>query len=127
MAINTTSQILNDGARNLVMQLTGIADGPGQEVNVVKVDVSTLNPPCASVMVKRIEHAISGGLVDLAWDADVPIIFASLSAQGIFYFPRVAGVPNNVDPPRNGNILLSTRGFDLDASYTLTLSMIKKY
>ena len=127
MTISTTSQILHDGARNLVMRFTGIADGPGQETGVTKVDVSTLSPPCASVMVKKIDYVISSGVVDLAWDADVPINFASLSGPGVTDLTGTQGIPDNVDIPRNGNIILSTRGFDLDSSYTLTLSMIKKY
>jgi len=128
MAINTTSQILRDGARNLVMQFTGIADGPGQETNALKVDVSELSPLAATVAVERIDYAISGGEVDLAWDADVPVIFATLSGQGCFDYCRVSGLQNNVaDANRTGDILLSTRGFDLDSSYTVTLSMIKRY
>ncbi len=128
MAINTTSATLRDGARNLVMQFTGIADGPGQEVNVTKVDVSELSPPAATVSVKNIEYAVSSGEVDLAWDADVPVVFATLSGQGSFDYSRVSGMQNNaVDANRTGDIVLTTRGFDADCSYTVKLSMIKKY
>lgn len=128
MAINTTSAILRDGARNLVMQFTGIADGPGQEVNVTKVDVSELSPPAATVAVANIEYSINSGEVDLAWDADVPVIFATLAGQGWLDYAKVTAMQNSaVDANRTGDIVLTTRGFDLDSSYTVKLTMIKKY
>lgn len=129
MPINTTSLILRDGARNLVMQFTGISDGTGQETNVVKVDVSELQPPAVTVAVEQIYFAVSSGEVDLAWDADTPLIFASLSGQNWLDYSRINGLFNTLSPDANrtGDILLSTRGFELDSSYTIALHMIKKY
>lgn len=127
MAITVTSAILHDGRRNTVMQFTGVSDGSGQETGVVKVDVSTLNPPPVTVKIKKIEYSVNGGDITLSWDADADVDFAVLSGQGCLDYCNMGGMVNNAEMGKTGDILLSTLGFEENSSYTLKLDMIKKF
>lgn len=127
MAITTTSRVIIDGPRNLIMQLTGISDGEGQETNVVKVDVGALNPPCDRVRIQRITYDISyAGKVQLAWDALDPVVFAYLDLSEDIDYCR-APLQNVEALGATGNILLSTIGFELNSSYTILIEMKKKF
>lgn len=125
MAISTTSQVIADGPRNLIMQFTGRSDGSGQESNVVKVDVSELSPPCDRVSIKNISYDINGGSVQLLWDAQTPVEFAILSIGELEYCR--APLQNTGGDTATGDILLSTIGFELNSSYTIVLEMKKKW
>ena len=132
MPITTTSQLLHDGPRNVVMQFTGFVDvnDSGQESLVRKVDVSDLPTPCSSVKILRLQYEVSGGLVRLFWDAtDSPVQFLELAAGGnVLDYNRIAGLKNGAEPEvRTGDILLSTLGFEVGSTYSLLLEMQKKY
>jgi len=126
--MQVTTQTVVDGARNLVVHLTGLdTDGGGDESAVRKVDVSSLTPPCDSVKIHTIDYAVSGGSVQLLWDADVPVQFALLSGQGTLDFRKFGGLVNDGGASASGDILLSTIGFDLNANYDIKLEMTKKF
>lgn len=127
MAIEVTSEILHDGARNVVMQFTGRSDGAGQEAGVVKVDVSELQPPPETVKVERVEYAVTGGIVKLSWAANSAVVFAVLSGQGEFDYCNIDGMVNSAGEGRNGDILLTTEDFELNSAYTIKLDMVKKF
>ena len=128
MAIATRSQVLHDGAVSLVMQITGISDGGGSDVetNVVKVDCSELNPPCDELKIVSADYDVNEGVVSLAWDAMSPEPFAHLSGQGPLDFTSTMGL-HNPEEPTTGDLLLSTHGFGLNSAYSITLRMRKKY
>lgn len=125
MAVTTTSQILHDGVRNVVMQFTGIADGAGGETNVVKVDVSELNPPARFVSIRRVQYTVVGGILQLLWGADTPVPFLNLEGHDEFDYSRITAMKNGGGDTANGDILFSTLGFDAGASYSVTLDMVK--
>ena len=129
MAIEVTTQILHDGARNAVVQITGRSDGTGQETAVLKVDVSELQPPAARVAVKRLTYDITGGMVELSWKADANVPFAKLEGNNFSDYERIGGLQNAAwgELGANGDIVLTTRGFGLDSSYTIKFDLIKKY
>lgn len=129
MAIEVTTQILHDGARNAVVQITGRSDGSGQETGVTKVDVSELQPPAARVAITRLTYDITGGMVELLWDADADVPFAKLEGNNVSDYERIGGLQNAAwgELGANGDILLTTRGFGLDSSYTIKFDLIKKY
>lgn len=126
MAISTTTQTIIDGARNVVMKFTGVADGPGDEVNVLKVDVAAMNPPAGpSLKVRKISAWTFNGIVQLSWDADTPQPFAELQLSSVNDYTRFGGLTNSGGPTATGSILLSTQGFNLGSSYDITIEMIK--
>jgi hypothetical protein len=129
MAIEVTTQILYDGERNAVIQVTGRSDGSGQETNVVKVDVSELNPPPARVAIKTLTYDVAGGSIELLWAADENVPFANLEGSDCIDYQRIGGMQNGAwgELGANGDILLTTHGFELDSVYTLKFELKKKY
>lgn len=127
MAMASTSQILYDGPRNVVGQFTGICDGNGDEALVVKIRISELVPIPKSVKIMKVTYDMSGGLVQLLWAADSPVPFLNLSAFNALDYSSIGGLINQGGDTANGDILLSTLGFDAGASYSLTLEMVKKF
>jgi hypothetical protein len=61
MPIAASAQVVEEGPRNLIIQFTGICDNieGGQETNVVKVDVTQLNPACDFVRIERINYEMA--------------------------------------------------------------------
>ena len=125
MAVTATQQIVYDGLRNCTVHITGIGDGTGNETAELKVDASELTPPCARLRVDRIVYDVSYGVVKLSWDGTPDVDFAVLDGQGCFDF-RPAGGLNIVDETTNGDILLTTLGFELNSSYDILLHLVKK-
>lgn len=125
--IASTIQTLYDGARNVTMQFTGIGDGNGDETNVVKVRALDLLPVPKSLKIMKVTYDISGGLVQLLWAADSPVPFLNLSAFNALDYTSIGGLITQGGDTANGDILLSTLGFDAGSSYTVTLEMVKKF
>jgi hypothetical protein len=126
MPMATTSQVLYDGARNLVMQFTGISDG-SNETAAVKVDVSELSPAAKSVKITHITYDVSGGILQLLWAANEPVPFLLLTDVNTVDYESIGGMPNGGDDTANGDILFSTLGFEAGSSYSITLEMTKKF
>jgi len=127
MAVQTTSQVLHDGARNLVMQFTGICDGLGDEAAAIKVRMADLSPVPLSVKVRKVHYDVSGGLVQLLWAATENVPFLTLSGFDTIKYNFIGGMKNGGGDTANGDILLSTLGFDAGSTYSITLEMVKKY
>ena len=125
MAFAATSQILHDGVRNVVMQFTGIADGAAGETNVVKVDVSELNPPAQFVSIRKITYNVAGGVLKLSWAADTPVPFLLLEGQNVNDYSRITAMQNVAGDTATGDILFTTLGFDAGANYSIMLEMVK--
>lgn len=127
MGNQTTSQILYDGNRNVVMQFTGVSDGADPESNVVKVDMSALNPVPKSVKIMKSNYDVQGGVVQLLWAAADPVPFALLEGHDQFDYESIGGMVNGGGDTANGNILLSMLGFEAGSTYTIKLEMVKKF
>lgn len=127
MSVQTTSQVLHDGIKNVVMQFTGIGDGMGDEVAAIKIRMSDLTPVPSSVKVKCLSYDISGGLVQLLWEADENQPFLTLSGCYDKDYKKIGGIPNGGGDTATGDILFSTMGFDAGSTYSITLEMVKKY
>ena len=78
--MQTTSQVLADGARNFTVRLSAVQDGTGVQQTLVKViDVSAMDPPSGpSFKIVRIDFRVLGGIVELLWEAPAPELFAEL-------------------------------------------------
>lgn len=127
MAVQSTSQVLYDGAKNVVMQFTGIGDGMGDETAAIKVHMADLTPVPTSVKVKLLTYDISGGLVQFLWAAAENRPFLTLSGYNTIDYSKIGGMPNGGGDTANGDILISTLGFDAGSSYSITLEMVKKF
>jgi hypothetical protein len=129
MAIELTSTILHDGDRNLVVQVSGLADGPGDITDVLVVDPTALTPPCLTVKILLAEYDVAGGLVRLIWDdPGDPVIALKMAGQSSrdYRFSGGFANPTSKTPGRAG-LELSTVGFDSGSSFSVTLTMQKKF
>ncbi len=125
MAFAATSQILHDGVRNVVMQFTGLGDGVENETNVIKVDVSELNPPTRFVSIRKVRYDVAGGVLRLSWAADTPVPFLNLDGHDEFDYSRITAMVNGGGDTATGDIMFSTLGFEAGAMYSITIEMIK--
>lgn len=128
MAFQTTNQIVHDGARSVVVHLNGVCDGGvfGDEKLEMKVMASCLSPPARNLKMNRIDYNVSGGIVSLWRQADDPVKICDMAGTGFFDYSNVGGMPSNAGPSENGDLLISTTGFDAGSSYSIKLDMIKK-
>lgn len=129
MAVTSTSLVLYDGLRNVVMQFTGTGDGAGDETNTLKVDCAALTPPCRSVAIKKITYDVGYGVVEMLWEDAMGqhVPFHELAEAGApFDYCRINGLTNKGPDTATGNILFSTKGFELNSTYSVTLEMRKK-
>jgi hypothetical protein len=128
MAFQAEIRKVYDGGQTATLQIIGKSDGSGQETNVVKVDVSELNPPCATVKIEELSYDVEGGFITLLWDDLTPIDFAHLRGQDRLSYRREGGLQNLGDPAsRSGDLLLSTTDMDANATYTVLLKLRKKF
>lgn len=131
MAIIATTQVLHDGARNVVVQLNGHNDGGSggdNEKNVVKVSASELTPPPGrQLKVRKVTYDVQGGTVVLSWGGDEPVPFLHASQPGEVDHSLTGGIgnPNAGDNTVSGDIVLSTKGFGAGSSYSIRLEMVK--
>lgn len=125
--METTQKVVYDGPRNVTVRLTGLGDGAGQETNVVKVDVSELNPPCRRIKVEKVTYDVAYGVVKLTWDDTLaPIDFLLLDGADNVDFRRFGGLDNEAGDDASGDICLSTVGFEQNSSYSIVLELVKK-
>lgn len=126
MANVTSTQIILDGPRNVVVKATGVLD-TSDVTNLVIVNAAALLPVPPKLKIMKINYSVSDGMnVQLNWDAitDVPIL--TLSGQDHIKFDKFGGLVNNSGAGRTGNILLSTIGWSGVKSYSLTLELRKQ-
>lgn len=125
--MQTTSQVLHDGARNFVIRLTGVGDGTGvQQTNVKVIDVTAMVPRAnKSFKIRRTQFKVLGGIVQLSWDAPIPKAFAEYQLAGDEDTSRFGGQSARGVTDPTGSVLLSTLGFDVGSSYDLTIEGVK--
>lgn len=128
MAFDASILTVYDGGQTATLQIIGKSDGSGQETNVVKVDVSELNPPCKTVRIEEVSYDVQGGTITLLWDDLTPIPFAHLKGSDELCYRREGGFQNLGDPTsRSGDLLLSTFDMDANGTYTVLLKLRKKF
>ena len=116
-----TTQVIEEGYRNYIIKV----DGTAAESASLLVDVSTLNPPCTSIRLKKISYNIAdAALMTLLWDATVPTTLLTLNGgnDADMCFTDTAGIPNNAGAGKTGDVLLTTAS---TTPYTLYLEFIK--
>lgn len=124
MADAVTTQILQNGPRNLVIKFTNISDGTGESA-VTKVDVSALN--AEGVKINRLHYSTAGMAVQILWDATADVVawLVPPDADGCFDFTAFGGIQNNAAAGKTGDIQFTTIGAASGDTYTIILEMAK--
>ena len=133
MADAVTSQTIFDGDKKVIQKFTNISDGTG-ESDVVKVDVSELNAnghgqTCTGVTIEKIWWQCIGMKTRLFFDAtsNAFIIELGENQSGYHDYRSFGGITNNAGSGKTGDILFTTIGHSSADTYTIILSMRKKY
>ena len=121
----TTSQTLVDGKVNVVVQINGLCDDGLNESGVVKVDLSELSDSPIRVKLNKITGAVNYGIVVLSWSDTPDRTFLILENTVCFCYHEAGGLGNTEDTG-NGDLILSTVGFDTNSNYSLLLEMEKR-
>lgn len=132
MANSFTTQVLHEGARNVVIKLVGVLDTSDLGLSTA-VDVSTLTcngtrPAPTQVRIDTLEYDMSDQIsVQLLWDATADVVAAALAGRGEYYGKRFSGLQNNAGAGKTGNILIKTTGWAAGVqTFTLVLEMVKQ-
>jgi hypothetical protein len=131
MANVLTSQTILDGERLAIIKVTGLVDTA--ETNVVKVDVSTLNPqgalPCTGCKLNKIWYQLHGCEVELQWAAATPLMIVALPQNNSYFmdYSEFGGIPNNAGTGKTGDITFTTRDVSAGDTYSIVMEVIKTY
>lgn len=132
MANSFTTQILEEGARNVVIKLVGVLDTSDLALTTA-VDVSTLTcnstrPAPTQVRIDTLEYDMSDQIsVQLLWDATTDVVAVALAGRGEYYGKKFSGLQNNAGAGKTGNILIKTTGWAAGVqTFTLVLEMVKQ-
>lgn len=134
MANVTSTQILLDGPRNVVVKIEGVLDTSDLAAQVlldpatlVGIDY-TLAVKAAKLRINKIQFNVEDGLaVNLLWDATVPVRIGEYTGRGEQCYFNFGGLANNAGAGVNGRILVSTQGASAGPvlSFTVVLECIK--
>lgn len=137
MANIVTTQILEDGPRNVVVKLTGTLD-TSDVTTTTLLDPATLSTldgltpgiTPTRLKIQKISYNIETGLaVNLYWDATAPVLIASLVTSGDdLKFKKFGGLWNNGGAGVTGLITFTTQGWSTGAilSFNVILECTKR-
>lgn len=135
MADTVTTQVIENGQRNLVVHFTNVSDGTG-ESGVMKIDATAGTyavriqgntiPPGVHLKVRKVVYNVYGMNLRLLWDATVDQTFLTLNGFGEMCWLDTQGlyVPQSL-AGATGSILFTTFGAALGSTYSVTLFMVK--
>lgn len=131
MANSLTTQILEDGERNVVVNVVGILDTSDLTAQDI-LDPTTLLqgvPPANRLAIMKVEFAIEGTLsLRLLFDATADVVALTMNGFNKLNFENVGGIPNNAGAGVTGKIQLTTEGWSAAAVLHFTFKLkCKKY
>lgn len=135
MANSATFQLLEQGARNTVIKLTGLLDTSNEAYNVKLLPTTTgIDPVPSQWRIDYLWYSISDGIeVQLFWDATAPELILPLAGRGKMGWWEIGGLQNNAGAGKTGGIGLSAislPGVTYTAgspfTYSLTLELVKQ-
>ena len=132
MANSVTTQILEEGPRNVVMKIAGVLDTSDYALNTF-VDMTAINqgglgPTPTQVRIDHIDYSVSDQLeVQLWWDATTDVIILPIAGRGRMSFWNFGGLVNNSGAGKTGNILIKTTGWTSGTQvFSVVLEMVKQ-
>lgn len=125
MANTVSRQLINNGPRNYVENLTIIGDGSGEEtalrVNVTSGDMGLNNA------LEMIAFSTQGCSAQLLWDAATDVLVENLPTDfsDLKKYRRFGGKPNPGGTGSNGDLLITTNGLGSGDSIILLIHVRK--
>jgi len=132
MANSVTTQILEEGQRNVIMKIAGVLDTSDYALSTF-VSMAAINQGGAGytptqVRIDHIDYSISDQLeVQLWWDATSDVIIMPIAGRGRMTFWNFGGLVNNAGAGKTGDILIKTTGWTSGTQvFSVILEMVKQ-
>jgi hypothetical protein len=131
MADTVTVTTINDGDKNIVVQLQNVSDGTGESA-VTKIDITTLASADGkvpqSLSLQEIQWNMQGiDYVQLLYDATVDDELVLLNGNGYKNLEDVGGISDPQSAGSTGSINLTTGGATSGGTYDIICRFKKKY
>ena len=127
MANVVSTQVLQDGARNTTVKITGVLDTSNVSSTVI-VDPANFFPTPTQFRIDHLDYSISDPLeVRLLWDATTPVDILPIAGRGKMSFWSFGGLQNNGGAGATGKILLETTGYTSGILvFSVVLELVKQ-
>lgn len=132
MANSVTTQILQEGPRNIIMKIAGVLDTSDYALNtfvsMAAINQGGLSPAPTQVRIDHIDYSISDQLeVQLFWDATTDVVIMPIAGRGRMTFWNFGGLTNNAGAGKTGDILIKTTGWTSGTQvFSVILEMVKQ-
>ena len=128
MAATATEQVLNNGARNLVLKYT-IGGTTGDASAATLVDVSALDATISELRLDKAQWSLTGFSAKLLWDADTDVDLLELAAgEGEVDFTSIGGLTDDSGTGTTGDVNITTTGYTASGDGgTIILHFRKKF
>jgi len=124
MALAATTQLLEDGPRNVVAKIAGTADTMDPLLFSSIIPGWPGQPLASALGIKKIEFNIeSGTSIQLYWEASVNKLILSLAGWDTQDYTKFGNLWNNAGAGKTGNILMSKTG---SGAFSMIIWMIKQ-
>lgn len=111
MAATATEQVLNNGARNLVLKYT-IGGTTGDASAATLVDVSALDATIAELRLDKAQWSLTGFSAKLLWDATTDVDLLELAeGEGEVDFTSIGGLTDDSGTGTTGDVNITTTGY----------------
>ena len=126
MANTITRQTVLNGARNVVIKLSIVGDGSGEETATSAFDASAFDTADAKIM--SVKGSLSGFSLRLLWDAtaDVDAAAFDAGAEVDACYRRIGGLINNAGSGKTGDIMFTTLGLGAGDAGHLVIELRKR-
>ena len=132
MANSFTTQILEEGPRNVAVKLVGVLDTSNLS-STAALAMSSINqggygPTPTAVKIEHIEYQIGSPLsVQLLWNATADVVAVALVGSGFSNLKKLGGLTNNAGAGKTGTINILTTGYTSGtAVFTIILRLTKQ-
>lgn len=132
MANSFTTQILEEGPRNVSVKLVGVLDTSDLSLTTA-LAMSSINqggygPTPEQVKIDHIEYVIGSQLtVQLLWDATTDVVAVPLVGSGLSFLRELGGLTNNAGAGKTGTINIKTTGWTSGTqTFLIILRLVKQ-
>ena len=132
MANSFTTQILEEGPRNVSVKLVGVLDTSDLSLTTA-LAMSSINqggygPTPEQVRIDHIEYVVGSQLtVQLLWDATTDVVAVPLVGSGLSFLRELGGLTNNAGAGKTGTINIKTTGWTSGTqTFLIILRLVKQ-
>ena len=132
MANSFTTQILEEGPRNVSVKLVGVLDTSDLSLTTAlamsSINQSGYGPTPEQVRIDHIEYVVGSQLtVQLLWDATTDVVAVPLVGSGLSFLRELGGLTNNAGAGKTGTINILTTGWTSGTqTFLIILRLVKQ-